>query len=330
MFIGGTGNISSDSTRLALAKGWGVYHLNRGNKPFADERVTTLIADANDPAAVNQVLDKALGNETFDAIVQWVAYTQDQVQRDIELYAGRCRQYVFISSASAYRKPVVHPVISESTALYNPFWQYSRDKAACEAVLDRAWKETGFPVTVVRPSHTYGDGWIPTSFGSGEFTVPARMLAGKEIVVHGDGESLWTLTHTEDFAKGLLGLLGNPAALGEAFHITSDMAYSWNYIHRLTAELLGVEARIVHIPSDFIAAVSPERGAGLLGDKAYSVLFDNSKIKRFVPTYKATITLEEGLRRSVAWFRKRPELMVANEKTNAEIEKVLKAYRHIT
>ena len=324
LFIGGTGNLSYDSTLRALALGHEVYHLNRGRR--ADKRidgVRTLTADVGDEPAMRAVLGKL----DFDAVVDFIAFVPPQVERDIRLFRDRTGQFVFISTASAYRKPPVHQVITESTPVVNPYWRYSRDKIACERLLETAWRETGFPATVVRPSHTYSRGWIPTTWTSSDFTVAARMLAGKDVVVHGDGQSLWTLTHTRDFAVGLVGLLGNPAAVGEVFQITGDEALTWDSIHRILAGALGVEAKIVHIPSDFIAAVDPELGQHFLGDKTYSALFDCSKLKRLVPEFRSTISFQQGVRESVEWFRADPSRQIVDAQIDAVIEKVLAAWR---
>ena len=324
LFIGGTGNISLDCTVAAVEKGYELFHLNRGSHPqWAPAGVTTLQADIRDPRQTK----KAVKGMHFDSVVNWIAFLPEHVEQDIQVFAGIADQYVFISSASVYRKPPTHWVITESTPLANPFWQYSRDKIACEERLREAHAQTGFPVTIVRPSHTYGGTWIPTSFGSRDFTVPNRMLSGKEIIVHGDGQSLWTLTHSRDFAKGFIGILGNPHALGEAFHITSDEALTWDRIHILIARELGVEPRIVHLPSDFIHRFSPEKGGSLLGDKAYSTVFDNTKIRRLVPGFRPTISFEVGIRESVAWYEAHPDARIVSAETDAEIEKILTAWK---
>jgi nucleoside-diphosphate-sugar epimerase len=320
LFIGGTGNISAACTDRALRKGYEVFHLNRGNRPEKERKdVAVLRADMRDGEAVK----KALTGLKFDSVVQFLAFRPEHIEADLDIFPGKTDQYVLISTASAYRKPSLHPVITEATPLENPYWEYSRLKIACERTLTEKAADRGLPYTIVRPSHTYDDGWIPTCFGSADFTVAWRMREGKEVVVPGDGQSLWTLTHASDFAAGLVGLLGNPAALSEAFHITSDESLTWDAIHRLIAAALGVEARIVHIPSDYIARLYPERGAGLLGDKAVSVRFDNSKIRRFVPEFRPIVTFAEGIRRSAAWFDARPELKVPAAKTNEEIDSIL-------
>ncbi len=265
LFIGGTGNISSACTNEALRKGFEVFHLNRGNRPEKERsEVKVLRANIREPEAVR----KAIGSLRFDSVVQFLAFEPKHIEADIELFRDITDQYIFISSCSAYKKPSLTPVITEETPLENPFWEYARLKAACEKVLMESGRAHSFPYTIVRPSHTYDDGWIPGCFGSAGYGLAWRMCNSKEIIVPGDGQSLWTLTHASDFAVGLVGLLGNPATLSEAFHITSNEHLTWDAICTIIAEELGVSPRIVHIPSDYIARINPERGAGLLGDKA--------------------------------------------------------------
>jgi len=324
LFIGGTGNISLACTRRALEKNVEVIHLNRGTRPEkAPHGVTTLRADIRNADEVR----RALGGMRFDSVIQWLGYLPEHVEADIARFRDRTAQYVFISSASAYRKPLPHPVITESTPLGNPFWEYSQNKIACERLLERAWEDSRFPYTAVRPSHTYDDGWIPTCFGSRDYTVARRILDGKEIVVPGDGQSLWTLTHASDFARGFIGLLGNPTAIGQAFHITSEEFLTWETIHQTIGLALGAGPRIVHVPSDFVARVCPERGKSLLGDKAHSAIFDNSKIKRYVPEFRATMPFAAGIRRSLAWLDAHPESKKVDAVIDGEYEKVLEAWR---
>jgi nucleoside-diphosphate-sugar epimerase len=296
LFIGGSGIISSACSRLAVERGIDLYLLNRGStslRPVPDE-ATVLRGDIRDIASATS----ALGDLTFEAVVDWVAFTPEQVQADVDLFRDRAKQYVFISSASAYQTPPERLPVTESTPLRNPFWQYSRDKIACEDLLVRAYREDGFPATIVRPSHTYDQTSVPFDGG---WTALARMRAGRPVVVHGDGTSLWTLTHHTDFARGFVPLLGHPRTIGEAFQITSDDVLTWNQIARSLAAAAGVEARLVHVPSDAIAAADPVWGAGLLGDKAHSMIFDNSKLRSVVPDYRATIPFEQGAREIIAW-----------------------------
>ena len=296
LFIGGTGIISSASVRLAVERGIDLTVLNRGVgtlRPLPDG-VEVLRADVRDPAAVRA----AIGDREFDAVVDWVAFTPEHVAADVEVFAGRTGQYVFISSASAYQTPPERLPVTESTPLRNPYWEYSRNKIACEDLLVRAYREDGFPATIVRPSHTYDRTLVPLDGG---WTAVERMRRGKAVVVHGDGTSLWTLTHHEDFARGFVPLLGHPRTVGEAFHITSDDVLTWDQVVRALGRAAGVEPRIVHVPSDAIAAVDPEWGAGLLGDKAHSMVFDTTKLRWVVPDFAATIPFERGAREIVAW-----------------------------
>jgi nucleoside-diphosphate-sugar epimerase len=256
-----------------------------------------------------------------------VAFFAPDVERDIELFAGRTRQYVFISSASAYQKPVVHPVVTESTPLKNPFWDYSRNKIACEDVLTAAWRSKDFPMVIVRPSLTYDTVWPIAIGGWDDFTLVDRIRRGGEMVVHGDGTSLWTVTHSEDFALGFVGLLGNSNATGHAFHITSDEVLTWNQIYTTIAEAAGVEPKLVHIPSEFLADLNEWERGNLLGDKAHSALFDNSKIKRFVPGYVARIPFHVGVRRTLEWFEADPRRQRIVGETNETMDRYIAAWR---
>ncbi len=322
LFIGGSGVISSASSRLAVTRGIDLYVLNRGtshDRPLPPE-ATVLRADVRDPAAVRA----ALGDLEFDAVVDWVAFTPEHVRSDIELFRGRTGQYVFISSASAYQTPPARIPVTESTPLRNPFWAYSRDKIACEALLTEAYRDDGFPATIVRPSHTYDKTTIPFD---GKWTALARMRAGKEVVVHGDGTSLWTLTHHEDFARGFVPLLAHPRTVGDVFHITSDDVLTWDQIAHTLAAALGAIPRIVHVPSDAIAAADPQWGAGLLGDKAHSMIFDNSKLRTVVPDFCATIPFEQGAREIVAWHDGDPARQQADSRLDAVMDKLVATYR---
>jgi nucleoside-diphosphate-sugar epimerase len=296
LFIGGTGIISSACSELAIRNGIDLYLFNRGQstRPIAEGAIS-LQGDIRQPASVIA----ALGDFLFDVVVEWVAYTPDQVKTDLELFRKRTRQYVFISSASAYQKPPGFLPISESTPLHNPFWQYSRNKAACEAALENAGNQEGFPFTIVRPSHTYDRTLLPFHGG---YTAVARMRAVKPVVVPGDGTSLWTLTHHRDFAVGFVGLLGNPHAIGQSFHITSDESLTWNQIYTIVAEAAGVKPHLVHVPSELIARYDPGWGDSLLGDKAHSVIFDNSKIRRLVPQFRPIIPFWQGAQEIIGWY----------------------------
>ncbi|MFZ1395485.1 MAG: SDR family oxidoreductase [Candidatus Promineifilaceae bacterium] len=296
LFIGGTGIISSACSQLAIKRGYDLTLLNRGQSPRPiPEGARQISADIRNLAAAKE----ALANEQFDVVVNWVAFTPEHIATDLELFNGRTAQYIFISSASAYQTPPAHLPITESTPLHNPFWAYSRQKIACENRLMRAYRETGFPVTVIRPSHTYDQTLLPMR---GRYTVVNRMRQGKKVVVHGDGTSLWTLTHHRDFAVGFVGLLGHPAAIGDTFHITADESLSWNQIFQQVAAAAGTEAQIVHIPSATIARHDADWGASLLGDKAHSMIFDNSKIKRLVPAFVAKIPFWQGAKEIIRWY----------------------------
>lgn len=320
LMIGGTGNISAACTERALAQGFEVFHLNRGNRPERRRpEVRTLTADIRNPDAVRA----ALRGLAFDSVVQFLAFRPEHVEADLELFDGITDQYVLISSCSAYRKPSLSPRVTEETPLENPYWEYARLKIACERVLTEKAAKRSFPFTIVRPSHTYDDGWIPGCFGSAGYGLAWRMKEGRDIVVPGDGQSLWTLTHASDFAVGLVGLLGNPAALSEAFHMTSDEVLTWDAIHLIIGRILGLSPRLVHVPSEYIARIIPERAAGLLGDKAVSSIFDNSKIRRFVPEFSPRVGFAEGIGRSLAWFDAHPALEGPDATMNGEMDLIL-------
>lgn len=323
LFIGGTGIISSACSQLALDRGIDLYLLNRGQSTRpVPEGAHVLHGDIRDPDSARQ----ALGDHRFDAVVNWIAFTPEHIESDLQLFGGRTGQYIFISSASAYQKPPVSLPVTESTPLYNPHWLYSRNKIACEERLVRAYREDGFPITIVRPSHTYDRTMLPLQ---GRYTMVHRMRQGKKVIVHGDGTSLWVLTHHRDFAKGFVGLLGNNHAIGDAFHITSDEILTWNQIYELIAQAAGAEAQIVHIPSDLIAAFDANWGAGLLGDKAHSTVFDNSKIKRIVPDYVAAIPFARGAEEIMAWYDADPARQVVDPALDALMDRMIAAYESI-
>lgn len=319
LFIGGTGIISSAcARRLALKPNVELSFLCRGRstRPVANG-VEVLTGDVRDPAS----LGAALGKRTFDAVVNWVAFTTAHIESDIAFFRGRTSQYVFISSASAYQTPPARLPITESTPLKNPYWQYSRDKIACEDLLVAAVRERAFPATIVRPSHTYDRTLLPTL---GHWTDIARMRAGRPVVVHGDGTSLWTITHHADFAVGFVGLLGNPMAVGDSFHITGDHAPTWNQIYGWLADAAGVpDPEFVHVASETIAAVHPQWGPGLLGDKAHSMVFDNSKVKALVPEFRTTMTFDEGARRIIDFHDAHPESHRVDSVAEAAFERLL-------
>ena len=324
LFIGGTGNISSASSRLAIKKGIDLYHLNRGRSTVQISGVKALVGDINKP---NELIE--LANHDWDVVVNWIAFTPEDIERDIALFRGKTKQYIFISSASCYQTPLSYPIITESTPLYNNLWDYSNEKIKCEDRLMSAYREDGFPITIVRPSLTY-DTVIPIAIGGFiEYTTADRILKGKEIIIHGDGTSLWTVTHSDDFARGFIGLLGLTQTIGHAFHITSDEILSWNTIYRILAESLGQEAKIVHIASDFICKIEPSFTGTLLADKAESVIFDNTKIKTFVPSFKATIPFAIGIKRTLKWLDENPDRKFINPESTEKIERVLKKYHSL-
>jgi nucleoside-diphosphate-sugar epimerase len=322
LFIGGTGIISSACSALAIERGIDLYLLNRGNAPRpVPTGATVLRGDIRDLESARS----ALSGQSFDVVVNWIAFTTEHVETDLELFRGRVGQYIFISSASAYQKPPLSVPITESTVLHNPVWDYSRAKIACEERLVRAYREEDFPATIVRPSHTYDQTLLPMSGG---YTTIDRMRQGKPVVVHGDGASLWTLTHHRDFARGFVGLLGNPQTIGEAFHITSDEVLTWDQIYRIFATAAGAPPpTLVHVPSEVIAVYDRRIGDGLLGDKAHCGVFDNSKIKRFVPDYMATIPLYLGAREVMAWYDADPARQKVNEAFDSLTETLIAAQR---
>ncbi len=322
LFIGGTGEISAGCSHRAVEAGIELFVLNRGTtsiRPLPPE-ARHLRADIRDPESVRA----AIGDHEFDAVANFLAFTPEHVQTDLELFANRTGQYVFISSASAYQKPVARLPIAESTPLRNPVWPYSQAKIACEDLLVSAYRRDGFPVTIVRPSHTYDQTRVPCEGG---WTVIERMRRGQEIVVHGDGTSLWTLTHHTDFAKGFVGLLGHPQAIGDSFHITSDEVLTWNQIHEILAATAGTTARIVHVPSDAILAEDERWGRSLLGDKAHSVIFDNAKLRALVPDFTATTPFFRGAREIVAWHDADPARRRIDADMDALIERLARRHR---
>ncbi len=313
LFVGGTGVISSASTALAAERGMRLTLINRGqtSRPVP-AGVETLQVDIRDPASVEVVLS----GRTFDAVVDWVCFTLGHAETDLRLFAGKTGQFVFISSASAYQTPPSHLPVTESTPLVNPVWAYSRDKIACEEIFMKAHRDDRFPVTIVRPSHTYDRTLLPTH---GRYTDIDRMRRGKKVVAHGDGSSLWTLTHHADFAVGLVGLLGNPQALGEAFHATSDESLTWNQILSILGRAAGAEPKITHVPSELIAAYFPDWGDSLLGDKTHSMIFDNSKIRRLVPDFNPSIPFARGAEEILAWYDGDPK----RRQTDPDYERTL-------
>lgn len=327
LFIGGTGLISSACTELAVNRNHELFILNRSvsvKYPIPNGAVHL----SGDVHADEADLASLLANHRFDAVVDFIAFTVPDIERDIRLFRGRTDQFVFISSASAYQKPLQTYLITEGTPLENPFWGYSRNKIACEHRLMNAFQNEGFPVTIIRPSHTYGPTQIPLAMSSWlhPWTIVNRIKRGGKVVVPGDGTSLWVLTWNEDFAKGLVGLLGNAGAIGEAFHITADEVLTWNQIYEELHLALGIESNLIHIPSDLIVAHDPEKLGTLIGDKSNSVIFDNSKIKRFVPDFTCTVRWAEGVERSLAWFESHPQFQTLDEEADRLWDRLITAF----
>jgi nucleoside-diphosphate-sugar epimerase len=320
LFLGGTGNISTACVERALARGHHVGLLTRGRRP-APPAVESINGDRDDPEALRRAADGR-----WDAIADFLAYTPAQVDMAVSAFAGRTGQYVFIGTASAYDKRAARLPITEDAPLANPFWEYARLKIACEEAVRRAHRDGKLPVTIVRPSYTYGRTWIPSGFGGQDYTVVDRMRRGLPVVCHGDGTALWVMTHASDFAVAFVGLLGHPGALGEAFHVTSDEVLTWDAIYETIARAAGAEARLVHVPSALIAALTPDKGGSLLGDKSVSTFFDNAKVRRLVPDFQPKVSFAEGMARTMAWFDAEPSRRTVNAAANDSIERVLAAW----
>ena len=322
LFIGGTGLISSACAELALQRGHELTLLNRSSsrKYPAPQGARVIAADVHDDPGRLRGL---LADQRFDAVVDFIAFDAADIERDIELFRGRAQQFVFISSASAYQKPPQHYIVTESTPLENPYWQYARDKIACERRLMQAHRDEGFPVTIIRPSLTYGPSQIalPVNSWAHPWTALDRMLRGKPVIVPGDGTSLWVVTWNADFAKGLIGLLGRPEAIGEAYQITSDDVLTWEQIHLGVYRALGAEPNILHVPTDVIAEYWPHASGSLAGDKIHSLVFDNAKIKKLVPDFTCEVNWDEGAQRVVEWHGLHPEFQTVD----ADFDRMLDA-----
>lgn len=325
LLIGGTGRISMAVSRELLRQGHTLYLLNRGNRNGELSGAVCIQADIEQEEEV----EKLLGNLTFDAVADFIAFTPRQVERDVRLFRGRTRQYLFISSASAYQKPQKEYRITEETPLENPYWEYSRNKIACEDYLMKCYREMQFPVTIVRPSHTYDERSIPVGIhgDNGSWQVVKRMLENRPVVIHGDGTSLWTMTHNSDFARGFIGLLGNSDAIGQAVQITSEESLTWNQIYETLAEVLGVKLHAVHIATDFLVGCSGsyDLEGNLLGDKAATVVFDNQKLKKMVPDFHTEITLKEGMRQAYDYLLSHPEQQKEDPEFDAWCDRVIEA-----
>lgn len=326
LFIGGTGTISMAITRqLAKDPDWELYLLNRGSRTSQlPENIKVINADINN----EQQAAEALGDMTFDCVCDFIGFVPAQLERDYRLFNGKTKQFMYISSASAYQKPLSDYRINEGTPLANPYWEYSRNKIACEEFLMKMYRENGFPVTIIRPSHTYDERSVPLGVhgDKGSWQVVKRMLEGKPVIIHGDGTSLWTMTHNSDFAKGFIGLMGNIHAIGEAFQITSDESVTWNQIYKAIADTLGVEFKPYYVPSDFLHAVSNYDFEGsLIGDKANSVVFDNSKLKKAVPDFVATVRYDQGIRSTIKYVLAHEEFQIPDPEFDTWCDKVINA-----
>ncbi len=326
LFIGGTGIISSAISSSLVKQGWELYLINRGNRADRIPAGAKLLkADINDEALVSSLIK----DQNFDVVADFIAFVPSQVERDIRLFSGKTKQYMFISSASAYQKPLSDFRITESTPLANPYWEYSRNKIACEELLMAEYRSNGFPVTIVRPSHTYDDSSIPLGVhgNNGSWQVIKRMLENKPVIIHGDGSSLWTLTYNTDFAKGFIGLMSNVHAIGEAINITSDESLTWNQIYQIIASTLGVKLNAVHIATDYLAACSDYDFTGsLLGDKSNTVVFDNSKLKRLVPGFNASVRFDQGVRLVLENILSHPEFQTEDKEFDAWCDKIINNY----
>jgi nucleoside-diphosphate-sugar epimerase len=326
LFIGGTGIISMAISKRLLEQGCELYLLNRGSrsKELPADKVNYVHCDINDEDKVRELLD----GMTFDVVADFIAFVPVQLERDYRLFNGRTKQFIFISSASAYQKPLSDYRITEGTPLSNPYWEYSRNKIACEEYLMERYREDGFPVTIIRPSHTYDERSIPLGVhgDKGSWQVAKRMIEGKPVIIHGDGTSLWTMTHNSDFAKAFVGLMGNIHAIGESVQITSDESLTWNQIYQVIADVLGVELKAVHVSSSFLAACSDyDLKGGLIGGKANTVVFDNSKLKRLVPEFVANKRFDQGIRETIDYVLKHPEYQIPDEKFDQWCDRVIRA-----
>jgi nucleoside-diphosphate-sugar epimerase len=329
LFVGGTGTISTEISKLAVSCGIELYLLNRGtrNAKLEDiEGIRYINADISDE---NDIRDK-LNGHNFDVVADFIVFTPEQAERDIRLFADKTKQYIFISSASAYQKPLSSYLITESTPLINPYWEYSREKIACEELFIKACREDGFPITIVRPSHTYDKTAIPVAIhgGTGPWSILKRILEDKPVIVHGDGSSLWTVTHSRDFAKAFIGLMGNIHAIGEAVHITGDESLTWNQIYACIGNALGKEPSIRHISTDFLVRARPDLLGPLIGDKANTVVFDNSKIKRLVPGFTATTRFDQGVRESIKFYLENKSMQKEDPLFEQWMDTVIKAHEN--
>jgi nucleoside-diphosphate-sugar epimerase len=325
LFIGGTGCISSAVSRLAVEQGFDLYLLNRGNRnSFVPEGAKVVTGDISNVDWMKEYLR----DQYFDIVIDFIVFEPEQAKRDIGLFAGKTSQYIFISTVATYQRPVGYYLVDESTPQCNPYWDYAINKISCEELYRKEYRENGFPLTIIRPSHTYSEANIP--FVMNSFSKPwsliDRLLKNKPIIVPGDGTSLWTLTHNSDIAKGIVGLMGNVQAIGQTFHITSDEVKTWDQYLQVMAQAVGVKPVIKHLSSEMICTIAPDLKPGLIGDQCNSFVVDNSKIKRFVPGYQATMPFERGIRKSIDYFKKHPELQRIDEEWNAKMDRMVAAY----
>jgi nucleoside-diphosphate-sugar epimerase len=324
LFIGGTGIISTACVRLAVQRGHEVVILNRG-KTSADLPAGVKLIQAD----INQIdqARAALGGQTYDVVTNFVNFTPDHIERDIQRFAGKTAQYIFISSASAYQTPPVNYRVTESTPLHNPHWEYSRNKIGCEERLLTEYRRSGFPATIVRPSLTYSDTLIPLSITSWtqSWSPIDRMLRGKPIIIHGDGTNITTATHNTDFAKGFVGVFGDVRTIGHAIHITSDEVLSWNQHYRIVADIVGTKPNFVHVASETLVAMNPELDGWLMGGFAHSVVYDNSKIKSLVPDFVATTTFKQGIAQTIGHFQRHKMLRTVDTKFDQWCDRVVAA-----
>ena len=308
LFIGGTGTISTAISKQLLEEGHELYLINRGNRNgVLPEGAHSIVADIEDEEKVKGLL----GEMRFDVVADFIAFRKEQLERDYRLFKGKCSQFIYISSASAYQKPLSDYRITEGTPLSNPYWEYSRNKIEGEEYLMKLYREEGFPITIVRPSHTYDERSVPLGVHGtkGSYQVVKRMLEGKPVIIHGDGTSLWTMTHNSDFARGFIGLMNNIHAIGESVQITSDESITWNQAYEAIAKSLGVPLIAIHVSSEFLTASSDSYDfkGSLLGDKANTVVFDNQKLKRLVPGFTAAVRYDQGIRRTIDYILSHPE-----------------------
>ena len=332
LIIGGTGTISAAISRRAIELGWDLWHLNRGNRsreswnaPAGPGKLNQINCDISNEV---EAAEKLKGME-FDAVADFIAFTPDHVERDYRLFKGKTRQYLFTSSASAYQKPLASCYISEATPLSNPLWKYSQEKIACEEFLIKAYREDAFPITIIRPSHTYDERKVPIGVHGkkGSWPVVKRIIDGKPVIIHGDGTSLWTMTAASDFARAYTGLVGNIQAIGEAVQITSDETLSWNQIYKAIADAVGKPLKAVHVSSDFLAEAEPDYDlhGGLMGDKAVSYVFNNAKLKRLVPGFHAQIRVDEGIKKTISHILSHPELQEEDPEFDSFCDRVIAA-----